>query len=716
MAWNIYWISLVLLPVSLAQQDSSEELTCKGRCSESFVRGRPCDCDPDCPLYGKCCPDFQQACIGGQTTTYQTKVTTTTTAPTTPPSTTSTAMTKPSIAMKPKAAPPATKSTTKRSPKPPKPKPKPKPKPLKKKKKQKKQKKVSHEIMEERSEQSSSSISTSSKIRRTMATSNAGDKSKKKNGKNNEEVKEKVKAKKSTKSTSKTSKTKAIKVISEEDGSGADNAATTAVTTTITSQPSTTSTVSQPSTTSTTRLPSTTVTTKPPSTITTTILPSTTATTRPSSTATTARSPTATASTAAPTTMTTKTPTTMSTTTTPTTMTSQPFTTTTQPNTEHTTEGNKDTEPTNETPASKNTNTTITQVTTTTLITSKSPNNPTSTVDKTTQYTSTFPTTLLTTKRHRVTYYPTTKYTTTYTARHPVRITNITREYIRPEKIVSSVSYQDYPEEMNLCNGKPANGIVPLQNGSLAVFRGHYYWLLNGTSSPSPCPRKITQVWGIPSPIDSVFSRCNCDGKNFFIKDAQYWRFTNDKMDPGYPKPLLKGFGGLNGKIVAALSVAKHQSRPESVYFFKKGGNVQQYTYKQESAKKCQKKIVTVNYPAYKAKTVIRRQRRRFERAVRPHQIFRTIRIKQYPVVQISQQPTGVLQPEVKITSYWRGFPKEVNSVISVPNEQKSDGYDYYAFSKDQYYNVDVGSRIARPVTRLTGQSVSKAWYKCPPV
>lgn len=32
----------------------------------------------------------------------------------------------------------------------------------------------------------------------------------------------------------------------------------------------------------------------------------------------------------------------------------------------------------------------------------------------------------------------------------------------------------------------------------------------------------------------------------------------------------------------------------------------------------------------------------------------------------------------------------------------------------DQYYNVDVASRIVRPVTLLTGQTASKAWYKCP--
>uniref|UniRef100_A0A670IFM7 Proteoglycan 4 n=1 Tax=Podarcis muralis TaxID=64176 RepID=A0A670IFM7_PODMU len=277
----------------------------------------------------------------------------------------------------------------------------------------------------------------------------------------------------------------------------------------------------------------------------------------------------------------------------------------------------------------------------------------------------------------------------------------------------------DYEEaclvEMNLCNRKPADGIVPLQNGSLAVFRGHYYWLLNGTSPPSPCPRKITEVWGIPSPIDTVFSRCNCDGKTFFFKDSQYWRFTNDKMDAGYPKAIVKGFGGLNGKITGALSVAKHKNRPETVYFFKKGGNLQQYTYKQGGTKKCsKKKVVTVNYPAYKPKAVIRKRRRRFERSVRPAQILRTVRVQHRPVVQFRHQATGVLQPEVKVASYWRGFPKEVNSVISVPNDQKPDGYDYYAFSKDQYYSVDVGSRIARPVTLQTGQTVSGAWYKCP--
>ncbi|KAF7241385.1 Proteoglycan 4 [Varanus komodoensis] len=338
-----------------------------------------------------------------------------------------------------------------------------------------------------------------------------------------------------------------------------------------------------------------------------------------------------------------------------------------------------DREPTKESPTNKNTNTTVTQVTTT----SNLPDTSSSTIGKIAPYTST---TVIPTKR-RVIYYPTMTYSTS-TARLPERIVNVTTEYVQPEKIVTSLLYKDVPSEMNLCNRQPADGIVPLQNGSLAVFRGHYYWLLDGENAPSPSPRKITEVWGIPSPIDTVFSRCNCDGKTFFFKDSQYWRFTNDKMDEHYPKPIIKGFGGLNGKIVTALSVGKHRNRPESVYFFKKGGGLQQYTYKQEGTKKCKKKVRTVKYPMYKPKAVIRK-RRRFERAVRPHQIFRSIRIKHYPVVQISHYPTGVLQPEVQVASYWRGFPKEINSVISIPNDQKPDGYDYYAFSKVSYNTRD---------------------------
>ncbi|KAB1258933.1 Proteoglycan 4 [Camelus dromedarius] len=226
-------------------------------------------------------------------------------------------------------------------------------------------------------------------------------------------------------------------------------------------------------------------------------------------------------------------------------------------------------------------------------------------------------------------------------------------------------------DETNLCNGRPVDGMTTLRNGTLVAFRGHYFWMLNPFSPPSP-PRRITEVWGIPSPIDTVFTRCNCEGKTFFFKlltsfplfnyqDSQYWRFTNDIKDAGYPKLISKGFGGLHGKIVAALSIAKYKSRPESVYFFKRG----------------------MLYTAFPSDTF-----------------------------EVSS--TGFLHNEVKVSMLWRGLPNLVTSAISLPSVRKPDGYDYYAFSKDQYYNLDEPSRTARAIIVRPGQTLSTVWYNCP--
>lgn len=57
----------------------------------------------------------------------------------------------------------------------------------------------------------------------------------------------------------------------------------------------------------------------------------------------------------------------------------------------------------------------------------------------------------------------------------------------------------------------------------------------------------------------------------WLLQGAQYWRFENDVLDSGYPKPVATGFDGLRGHITAALSVPQYQSRRESVYFFKRG-------------------------------------------------------------------------------------------------------------------------------------------------
>ncbi|TFK00517.1 cbp/p300-interacting transactivator 4 [Platysternon megacephalum] len=359
-----------------------------------------------------------------------------------------------------------------------------------------------------------------------------------------------------------------------------------------------------------------------------------------------------------------------------------------------------DKEITKESPIAMNTNTSVKHKIVSSTFTAEKDMHPTSTL----------PSGFITTRteeRREVTHFPTKIYSSiSYSTKAPERSPAIHTDSKLQDKI--NTTYKD-EQDKNLCNGKPADGIVALPNGTLAVFRGHYYWLLDSARQPTVSPRKITEGWGIPSPIDTVFSRCNCDGKTFFFKGSQYWRFTNDAKDVGYPKQIAKGFAGLSGKIVAVLSVAQHNKRPESVYFFKRGGSVQHYIYNQEPAKKCKKKVY-VRYPSYTPRAVIKR--RRFERAIRSAIMYRTPVM--YHTQRINHNPSGILHHEVKINSYWRGFPKVVHSAISIPNYQRPDGYDYYVFSRDQYYNVDVASRIARSVTSRTGQTVSKDWYKCP--
>lgn len=61
---------------------------------------------------------------------------------------------------------------------------------------------------------------------------------------------------------------------------------------------------------------------------------------------------------------------------------------------------------------------------------------------------------------------------------------------------------------------------------------------------------------------------------NSFSPSAQgdnYWSFRNGVKEPGYPRSVSKDFGGLSGKITAALSFPATKKAPEAVYFFKEG-------------------------------------------------------------------------------------------------------------------------------------------------
>ncbi|XP_054646972.1 proteoglycan 4b isoform X2 [Dunckerocampus dactyliophorus] len=252
----------------------------------------------------------------------------------------------------------------------------------------------------------------------------------------------------------------------------------------------------------------------------------------------------------------------------------------------------------------------------------------------------------------------------------------------KPGTVDDSRNYQaDDSNDTNLCSGRPASAITTLRNGTIAVFRGHYFWFLDRNRVPGPA-RGITQTWGVPSPIDTVFTRCNCQGKTYIIKGNQYWRFENDHLDQGYPKAVETGFDGLRGHITAALSVPEYRRRTESVYFFKRGGLVQKYSYRPGSSSSCNKK---------------------------PHYAIYTVRSR------VVRQAVSLLGPTINIRTSWRGFPTTITSAVSVPTNREPEGYKYYVFSRSKSYNIRMDSDrpvIASPRGNPSAQNNN--FIKCP--
>ena len=61
------------------------------------------------------------------------------------------------------------------------------------------------------------------------------------------------------------------------------------------------------------------------------------------------------------------------------------------------------------------------------------------------------------------------------------------------------------------------------------------------------------------------FSLRRTNGRTYFFKDSQYWRFSNQTLDPGYPKEISRGFEGIPNNIDAAFV----WSGNGKIYFFK---------------------------------------------------------------------------------------------------------------------------------------------------
>ncbi|CAJ0937376.1 unnamed protein product [Ranitomeya imitator] len=137
---------------------------------------------------------------------------------------------------------------------------------------------------------------------------------------------------------------------------------------------------------------------------------------------------------------------------------------------------------------------------------------------------------------------------------------------------------------VNLCSEEPIDTFVSTMDGSIYLFKGEYFWdLSHGKLPMSPkkkYPQLISAKWKeLPSSIDAAVRMQNPtakqDGKIFFFKGDRYWKYDNDKIEPGYPKLIKEGFPGIPNSVDAAFTqpaiIAKGNKviREERIFFIK---------------------------------------------------------------------------------------------------------------------------------------------------
>ncbi|CAJ1071396.1 proteoglycan 4a [Xyrichtys novacula] len=203
-----------------------------------------------------------------------------------------------------------------------------------------------------------------------------------------------------------------------------------------------------------------------------------------------------------------------------------------------------------------------------------------------------------------------------------------------------------------LCSDSPISGITALSNGTILIFKGKLFWSVDPKSHSVGQPLSILGSFGILSSIDTVFTRCNCQGNTYIIQGHQFWRLdSNMMMESGYPKPLASEFPGLTGGITAALAIPATRDRPELVFFFKKGDIMQRFIFPPSSTPSCSK---------------------------RPS--------------PFTKQPAVPLSGEISLHSPRIGFPLPVTSALSLPIPLKSDPYQHYIFSGPLFFSITISS------------------------
>ncbi|XP_023820725.1 proteoglycan 4-like isoform X2 [Oryzias latipes] len=226
----------------------------------------------------------------------------------------------------------------------------------------------------------------------------------------------------------------------------------------------------------------------------------------------------------------------------------------------------------------------------------------------------------------------------------------------------------DMPSGTDLCSDPFIDGLTALNNGTILIFKGELFWSVEPVSHSVGSPQRITETLGIPSPIDTAFTRTDCNRNTYIIKEDQYWQFDgNMVMKPGFPKPLKSEFPGLTGSISAALAVPATSSRAETVFFFKKGDIMLRFTFPPCST------------PSLEPRSSLKKN--------------------------IAGQTDALLSAEINIRVSLKAFPTPVTAAVSMHTPQGSDRYQHFIFSGPLFFKVHITGdlpAVAKPDPAVT--------------
>ncbi|XP_055007933.1 uncharacterized protein LOC110170385 [Boleophthalmus pectinirostris] len=207
----------------------------------------------------------------------------------------------------------------------------------------------------------------------------------------------------------------------------------------------------------------------------------------------------------------------------------------------------------------------------------------------------------------------------------------------------------------DLCSDTPISGLTALSNGTIVIFKGELFWTVDPETHYISHPNSISKILGIPSHIDTVFTRSNCQGNVYVFKGNLYWRLDRNLiLEPGFPKPLSHEFPGLTPGLTAALSAPATVSRAETVFFFRRGEIIQRFTFPSSNIPAC---------------------------SITPRGFMNT---------QVARQTEVLLSQEIQIKVTMKGFPVPITSALTAPIPMKANTYEHYVFSGPLFFSVSV--------------------------